>query len=109
MLLTDSHAILEGNEVYCYEFLGTLRGYDPSLDLYSLYLANMLGKIILTSAFAYSSDFSNTFDMFRRAVIVTHLFIFVCSYLHSSELHAHAFDKLMRALTASDLVARVLR
>jgi len=109
MLLIDSHAILEGNEIDCSESPGTLRGYDPSIDLYRLYLEDMLGKIILTSAFDYFSDFSNTFDMFRRALVVMHAFIFVCSHLYSSELHGQVFDKFMRALTASDLVARVLR
>ena len=88
MLLIDSHAILEGNEVDYSESLGTFRGYDPALHLYRLYLEGMLGKIILTSAFDYSSNFSNTFDMFRRALVVMHVFIFVCSYLHSSKLHA---------------------
>jgi len=65
----------------------------------------MLGKIILTSAFGYSFDFSKAFDMFSIALVIIHVFIFMCSYLHSSELHAQVFDKLLRALTASELVA----
>ena len=55
----------------------------------------MLGKIVLTTAFDYSSDFSKAFVVFKRALILTRVFIFVCSYLHSSELHAQVFDKLM--------------
>ena len=34
----DSHIVLEGNKVGCFESLGTFRGYDPLLNVYSLYL-----------------------------------------------------------------------
>ena len=88
MLLIDSYAILEGNEVDCFESPSTFRGYDPSLAPYRLYLEDMLGKIILTSVFDYSSDFSKAFAMFRRALILMRVFVFVCSYLHSFELRA---------------------
>ena len=67
----------------------------------------MLGKIILTSAFDYSSEFSKAFDMFRRTLAIMHLLIFLCSYLYSSELHAQMFDNLLRALMAFELVAQI--
>jgi len=42
----DSHAVLEGNKVDCSRCPGTFRGYDPSLDLYSLYIEDMPRKIM---------------------------------------------------------------
>ena len=80
--------MLEGNQVDYLDTLGTFRGYDPSLDPYHLYLEHLPGKIVLIIAFDYSSDFSNAFDKFRRALIIMRVFIFVCFYLHLSELHA---------------------
>ena len=97
--------MLEGNEVDCSKSLGTFRGYDPSLDPYHLYLEDMPRKIMLIIAFDYSTDFSKEFDKFRRALIDIPRFIFGCSYLHSPELHARVFDKLLPALTSSKLVA----
>ena len=52
-------------------------------------------KIMLIIAFDYSDDFSKAFDKFRRALIDIPRFIFRFSYLHSSELHAQVFDKLL--------------
>ena len=63
----------------------------------------------MTSVFDYSSDFSKAFAMFGRALILICVFIFVCFYLNLSELHVQVFDKLIRALIASDLVARILK
>ena len=37
----DSLAMLKGTVVDCFESLGAFRGYDPSLDPYSLYLEDM--------------------------------------------------------------------
>ena len=88
ILLIDSHAILEGNEVDCSETLDTFRGYNPSLDPYNLYLEHSPRKIVLILAFDYCTDFSNALDKFRGALIIMRAFIFTCSYLHSSELHA---------------------
>jgi len=64
---------------------------------------------VLIIALDYSTDFSNAFDRFRRALIIMRVFIFICSYLHSSELHAQVLDKLLRALTVFELVAWILR
>ena len=104
----DSLAMLKGNVVDCFESLGAFRGYDPSLDPYSLYLEDMPRKIIFPFAFNHSADFSKAFDKFRRALTITPIFMLGCSYLHSSELQAQVFDKLLRALTASELAMRVL-
>jgi len=95
--------MLKWKTVDCIEFLGTFRGYDPFLDPYSLYLGNTPLKIMLTIAFNRSTDFFKAFDKFRRALTLISRFIFTSSYLHSSELHAQVHDKLLRALTASEL------
>ena len=94
--------------VDCFESLGAFKGCDPSLDPYSLYLEDMPGKIIFLVAFNHSTGFSKAFDKFRRALTIISTFLFKCSYLHSSELQAQVFDKLLRALTASELAMRVL-
>ena len=85
--------------------LGTFRGYDPSLDPYSLYLESTPLKIIFITAFTSFTDFSKAFDKFVRALVIISLFLFKCFYLHTSEFDAQVFDKLLRALTASELAA----
>lgn len=76
MLLIDSHVIRKGNKVDCSESPGTFKGYDPSLDPYSLYLKDLPEKIMLTITFDYSTDFSKAFDKFTRAVAVIPRFMF---------------------------------
>ena len=93
----------------CIESLGTFRGYNPSLDPCSLYLESMPLKIMLITAFNFFTDFSKAFDKFKRALMIIYAFLFRCSYLHRSKLHAQMFDKLLRALTKSELVAWILR
>jgi len=82
--------------------LGTFRGYDPSLDPYSLYLESMPLKTMFVTTFTSFTDFSMAFDKFMRALVIIPAFLFKCSYLHSYEFHAQVFDKLLRALTASE-------
>jgi len=101
--LVACHNMLEGNVIDCMDSLDTFKGYDPSLDPYSLYLGSMPVKIMLTTAFNFFTDFSMAFAKFRRALTIISIFLFKCSYLHPSELHAQVFDKLLRALTASEL------
>ena len=69
----------------------------------------MLEKIMLSIVFDYSTNFSMAFDKFRRTLIIIPRVMFGCFYLHSSELHAQVFDKLMRVLTAFEMVAWILR
>jgi len=66
-------------------------------------------KIISSTFFGHAFDFSMAFDKFKRpqTIFVTSLLVF--SYLYYSEIHAMGFDKLLRALTASELKIRVLR
>ena len=98
----DFHDALNGKVSDCIESLGTFGGYNPSLDPYSLYLESMPLKILFITSYTFFTDFSKAFDKFRRALVTISAFLFKCSYLHRSELHAQTFDKLLRALTASE-------
>ena len=93
--------MLEENEVDYVEFLGTFRGYDPSLDSYGLYLVNIVAKIMGTIVFDHSHNFPKAFDKLRSAFTIISRFMFKCSHLHSFELDAQVFDKLLRALSCS--------
>jgi len=90
---TDYRDVLKGKLSDCIESLGTFRGYNPSLDPHSLYLRSMPLKIMLTTAFNFFTDFSKAFDKFKRALTIISAFMFKCSRLHRSELHAQMFDK----------------
>jgi len=102
MLLADFHDMLQGDVFDCMDSLGTFKGYSPSLDSYSLYLESMPLKIIFITAFTSFTDFSKAFDKLKRALTIILAFLFKCFYLHHSDLHAQMFDKLLRALMASE-------
>ena len=53
-------------------------------------------------------DFSKAFDEFKRALTLFAPSLPVFSYSHHSETHVAMHDKLLRALTASELMLRVL-
>jgi len=108
MWLVACHDMLKGDVSDCMDSLGIFREYDPSLDPYSLYLGGMPAKIMLTTVFHFFTDFSKTSDKFKRALTIISAFLFKCSYSHAFELHAQVFDKLLRALTTSELVAWIL-
>jgi len=61
------------------------------------------GKILWNTFFTFSFDFSMAFALLTRALIFLVMFILVLSHDHACEPHVVAFDKLLRALTASDL------
>jgi len=102
LIAIDFHDALKEKVSDCMDSPGTFRGYDTSLDPYSLYRGSMPAKIMLTIVFRFFTDFSKAFDKFKRALTIISAFLFKCSYLHRSELHAQMFDKLLRALTASE-------
>ena len=95
MPFADFHDMFQGDVLDCIESLGTFRGYNPSLDPYSLYLRSMPLQIMLPTAFNFSTDFTKAFDKFRRALVIISAFLFKCSHSHSSEFHALVFDKLL--------------
>ena len=68
----------------------------------------MLRKIDRTTFFDYSFDFSKAFDKCERAFTFFAMILIVFSYSHHSEMHAQVHDKLLRALTAFEVVTGVL-
>ena len=55
MPYVNFHDMSQGDVSVCMESLGTFRGYDPSLDPYSLYLERMPLKTMFVTAFLLSS------------------------------------------------------
>jgi len=103
------HDMLEGNEIDCIDSLGTFRGYGPSPDPYTLYPWSMRVKIMLATECNLFTDFSKAFNKFKRALAIVSAFLFKCSYLHPSEMHAQVFDKLLQPLMASEWAPWVVR
>jgi len=63
---------------------------------------------VLIIAFDYSADFSQVFGEFKGALTLFAPSLPVFSYSHHSEMYAAMHDKLLRALTASELTTRIL-
>jgi len=59
--------------------------------------------------FDFSFDFSMAFGLLRRALACFLIFIFMLSHSQAYKPHPVVLDKLLRALTMSDLVGRVLK
>ena len=78
-----------------HESLGDIRGCNPSLDPYCAYVEDMPRKIEQTTFFDYYFNFSMAFDKYKRAPIFFAMLFFVFSYLHHSEMHAQAHDKVL--------------
>jgi len=53
-------------------------------------------------------DFSMAFSFIKRALTFFVMLLSVLSYQHACEPYAVAFDKLLRALSMSNLISRVL-
>jgi len=70
---------------------------------YCIYLVGKPRRILWSTFFAFSFDFSMAFALLTRAPIFVVIFIVVLSHHHACEPHAMEFDKLLRASTASDL------
>jgi len=96
--------MLERNVVECVDSLGSFRG-SILFFLPSLFIPR---QIKWSNFFRHSSYVSKAFDMCTRALIIMRLFMFMCSYLHSSKLHTQEFDELMQALMISELMAWIL-
>jgi len=62
-------------------------------------------KIVWTTLFDHSHDFSKAYDTttMMRALTIIDVSFQVFSYIHHSGMHARVYDKLLRALTASEL------
>ena len=94
---------LKGRCLIVLDPIGTIEGYNPSLDPFHDYLVNMPRKIICTTFFDHSSDFSKAYDTIMRALTIIDVSSPVFSYIHHSRMHARVYDKLLRSLTASEL------
>jgi len=85
-----------------HESLGDIRGYNPSSDPYCTYLEDFLRKIMWSTFFPHTFNFSIVFGKFKRLLTSLASSFVVFSYLHHSEMHAITYDKLLRGLTASE-------
>ena len=65
-------------------------------------------KIEWTTFLDYYFNFSMAFDKFKRALTLFAPSLPVFPYSHHSEMHVAMHDKLLRALTASELMLEVL-
>jgi len=103
----DDHIfhMLHGN-VDHFESLGYLSGYDAALNPYCLSLVDMPRKIMWSTFFDFSFDFSIALTL--RGLILFFVLVFMFSHGHACEPHAVEFDKLLRDLIAYDWKARVL-
>ena len=99
---------LLGGKVKNFESLGSLCGYDATLDLYCIDLEDKPKKIMWNIIFDFSFDFSMAFSLMKRALIYFILILCILSYFQACEPHVVPFGKLLRALTPSDLNSRVL-
>ena len=91
-----------------FKSLGYLSGYDAALDPCCTYLVDKPRKIMWHTFFDFSFDFSMAFTLIKRVLIFFVMLFLVLSQHHACEPHVVEFDKLLRALTASDLRAWVV-
>jgi len=83
-----------------HESLGDIGGYSPSFDPCCAYLEDVLRKIMWSTFFDHTFDFSTVFGKFERPLAFLPSSFIIPSSLHHSELHAITYDKLLRALMA---------
>ena len=76
--------LLDGN-VENYESLGSLCGYDATLDPYCINLQDKPRKIMWNTIFDFYFDFSMAFDLLKRALILFSLILCMLSYLQVCE------------------------
>jgi len=85
-----------------HESLGDIRSYNPSFVSYCAYLEDVPRKIIWSTFFDNTFDFSMAFSKFRRPLTFLASSFVVLSYLYHSEMHVVTYDKHLGALTASE-------
>jgi len=98
------------SHLYAYhESLSDIKGYSPNLDLYCAYLEDVLSKIVWSTFFDHTFDFSMAFGKFKRPLTFFCSSFVVFSYLHHFKIHVVTYGKLLKALTASESRTRLLR
>jgi len=90
-----------GGNIETFGSLGNFNGYDTALDPYCINLVDKSRKILWITFFTFSFDFSMALTL--RGLILFFVLIFMFSGGHACEPHAVEFNKLLRALTTSDL------
>jgi len=94
----DNEFNVLGGNVDDYASLGYFRGYNPSIDPYYVCLDDLPRKIMWTTFFNPSYNFSKPIDKVKRILVVFGVIFVISSYLLFSELWSQEFDKLLRAL-----------
>jgi len=79
----------------CRESLGDIRGYSPSFDPCCGYLGDVPRKIMWSTFFDHTFDFSMAFSKFKRPLTFLPSSFIVPSYLHHFEMHVVTYDKLL--------------
>ena len=98
-----------GGNVKNFGSLGYFSGYDAALDPYCINLGDKPRKIVSNTFFAFCFDFSMAVSLIKGALIFFALILFMLSHYHACEPHDSALDKLLRALTASNLDSRIVK
>jgi len=78
-------SLLGRNVVDCVS-VGYFRGYDPSIDPYYTCLGDLPKKIMWTTFFNPSDDFSKAFDKVKRILNLFGVILVIASYLVFSKL-----------------------
>jgi len=98
-----------GEKVDNFVSLGYLRGYNPSIDPYCVSLEHLPRKITWTTFFNPFYGFSMGFNKAKRIFVLFGVILITAFYLIFSKLWSQEFDKLLHALTASNLMSRILK
>jgi len=88
--------------------LGYFNGCDASINPCCKYLVDKPRKIISSTFFDLSLDFSKALTLLKRVLTLFAMTIFKLSHSHACEAHYVKFYKLLRALAAFDLIGRAL-
>jgi len=72
-------------------------------------LGDLPKKIIWTTLFNPSYDFSKAIDRVKRMLNVFGTILVIASYLVFSKFWSQEFNKLLRVLTSSDLMSHVFK
>jgi len=102
------HATTHSHPHAFHESLDDIGCYNPSVDPYFAFLADVPRKIMRSTFFDHTFDFSMAFDEFKRPLTLLALSFVVFSYSHHRKINAIIYDMLLRALTPSKLRTRLL-
>jgi len=90
-----------GGNVENFESLDYFSGYNATLDSYCIDLEDKRRKIMWSTFFNFSFDFSMALTL--RGLILFFVLILLFYHHHACEPHAVAFDKFLRALMTFNL------